>query len=58
MNFHEGTIVIASEGPYDGATSVLVSHFISYAQPLETLQQIHRRLKKGAPFILVHISFA
>lgn len=55
---HQGTIAVAAEGPFDGATCILTFHFIARAERLETLRQIRRRLKPGAPFVLAHISFA
>ncbi|KRA99152.1 methyltransferase [Devosia sp. Root685] len=57
VDLAEGYIDAAPEGPFDAATSVLVFHFIPREQRLETLRQIRRRLKPGAPFILAHISF-
>ncbi|WP_439600141.1 class I SAM-dependent methyltransferase [Devosia sp.] len=58
IRLHEGYIADAQEGPFDGATSILTFHFIARAQRLETLRQLHRRLKPGAPLVLAHISFA
>lgn len=55
--FHHGYIVDAPDGPFDAATSILTFHFISRDQRLETLKQLRRRLKLGAPLILVHLSF-
>lgn len=57
ITFHEGYIQNAPDGPFDAATSILVFHFIDREQRLETLRQIRLRLKAGAPFILVHLSF-
>lgn len=57
MRFHEGNIDAAPEGPFDAATSILTFHFIPLDQRLETLKQIRRRLKPGAPFVMVHLSF-
>ena len=57
IRLHEGFIDDAPEGPYDAATSILTFHFIPREQRLETLTQIRRRLKPGAPFIMVHLSF-
>jgi tRNA (cmo5U34)-methyltransferase len=57
MRLHEGYIGDAPAGPFDAATAILTFHFIPYDQRLETLKQIRRRLKAGAPFILVHLSF-
>lgn len=53
----EGYIDAAPEGAFDAATSLLVFHFIPREQRLETLRQIRRRMKPGAPLILAHISF-
>lgn len=57
IDLAEGYIDAAPEGPFDAATSLLTFHFIPRDQRLETLRQIRRRLKPGAPFILAHISF-
>lgn len=58
VTLHQGTIEAAPEGPFDGATCILTFHFIAREQRLETLQQIRRRLRPGAPFVLAHISFS
>lgn len=58
ITLHEGYIDSAPDGPFDGATCLLTFHFIAREQRLETLRQIRRRLKPGAPFVLAHISFA
>lgn len=55
---HRGTIADAPGEPYDGATSLLVFHFIPLAERLATLRGLHRRLKPGAPLVLAHMSFA
>ena len=57
VTLHRGTIEVAPEGPVDGATSILTFHFIPLADRLETLRQLHRRLKPGAPLVLAHMSF-
>jgi tRNA (cmo5U34)-methyltransferase len=57
MRFHQGYIYGAPSGPFDAATSILTFHFIPRDQRLETLKQVRRRLKAGAPFVLVHLSF-
>ena len=57
MHLHHGYIDVAPEGPFDAATSLLTFHFIAREDRLETLSQIRRRLKPGAPFVLAHISF-
>lgn len=58
VRLHEGYVDVAPEGPFDGAVSLLTFHFIAREQRLETLRQLRRRLKKGAPLILAHISFS
>lgn len=57
VRLHHGYIEDAPDGPFDGATSLLTFHFIAPDKRLETLRQVHRRLKPGAPFVLAHISF-
>ncbi len=57
MQFHRGYIDDAPGGPFDAATSILIFHFIPHDQRLETLKQVRRRLRLGAPFVLVHLSF-
>jgi len=57
IGFHEGSIGVAPEGPFDAAACLLTFHHIPIEQRFETLQQIRRRLKEGAPFVLAHVSF-
>lgn len=57
IHLHEGYVDTAPAGPFDGATCLLTLHFVPREQRLSTLQQIHRRLRPGAPFIAAHISF-
>ncbi len=50
----KGGIEAAPEGPFDGATMILVLGIIpDDGSKLTTLRDIHRRLKPGSPFILV-----
>lgn len=58
MRFHEGYVDAAPEGPFDAAVCLLTFHFISRPQRLETLREISKRLRPGAPFVLAHISFS
>lgn len=55
--FHQGYVDDAPEGPFDGATSLLVLHFLPRAERLHTLRELRCRLRPGAPFIAVHHSF-
>ncbi|QYF87697.1 bifunctional 2-polyprenyl-6-hydroxyphenol methylase/3-demethylubiquinol 3-O-methyltransferase UbiG [Brevundimonas sp. PAMC22021] len=50
----EGGVEAAPEGPFDGATLILVLGILpDDGSKLETLKQIRRRIKPGAPFVLV-----
>lgn len=53
----KGYIDDAPEGPFDGATCFLTLHFLGPEERLRTLKEICRRLKPGAPFVVVHSSF-
>jgi tRNA (cmo5U34)-methyltransferase len=57
VSLHEGTVDAAPEGPFDGATCLLTLHFIATEERRRTLREIHRRLKPGAPLVVMHISF-
>lgn len=57
IQLQRGYISEAPGGPFDAATSILTFHFIPREQRLETLTQLRRRLKPGAPLILAHLSF-
>lgn len=54
---HQGYIDTAPLGPFDGATSLLTLHFLPRAERLETLKQMHRRLKPGTALVVIHHSF-
>ncbi|MEX1826774.1 class I SAM-dependent methyltransferase [Luteibacter sp. CQ10] len=58
VRWHEGYVDTAPSGPFDGATSLLTLHFLPRAQRLDTLKQLHARLKPGAPLVIVHHSFS
>lgn len=57
VRFHEGFIDSAPEGPFDAATCLLTLHFLPAAERRKTLDEIHRRLTPGAPFLVAHHSF-
>lgn len=57
IRLHHGFIEAAPDGPFDGACSLLTFHFIPRDVRRETLREIRRRLKPGAPFVIAHISF-
>jgi tRNA (cmo5U34)-methyltransferase len=58
IRLHEGTIDVAPDDTFDGATCLLTFHFIPRAERLPTLREIKRRLKPCAPFVVAHMSFA
>lgn len=54
MTLIEGTVFDAPPGPFDAATCVLVLGLIpDDGSKLSTLEEVRRRLKPGAPFVLV-----
>lgn len=57
IELRQGYIEDASDGPFDATASILTFHFIAREQRLETLRQLRRRLRPGAPLVLAHISF-
>lgn len=57
IRLHEGYVDSAPEGPFDGAVCLLTLHFIPAAERLETVRQLHRRLKPGAPLVVAHHSY-
>ena len=57
VRLHHGTIDDVADGVFDGATCLLVFHFIDRAERQHILRELRRRLKPGAPLVLVHISF-
>jgi tRNA (cmo5U34)-methyltransferase len=58
ITLYEGYITDAPEGPYDGATCLLTLHFLSREERCRTLMEVCRRLRPGAPLVVVHHSFA
>ncbi|HWL10140.1 MAG TPA: methyltransferase [Planctomicrobium sp.] len=56
VRFQEGIIDAAPAGPFDAATCLLTMHFLERKERLRTAVEVHRRLKPGAPFVLVHLS--
>jgi tRNA (cmo5U34)-methyltransferase len=53
----QGYIDDAPDGPFDAATCLLTLHFLGADERRRTAQEIHRRLKPGAPFVAAHFSF-
>lgn len=57
VRLHHGGIEAAPEGPFDGATCLLVFHFIDRAERARILAGLRQLLRPGAPLLLMHISF-
>lgn len=53
----EGYIDAAPAGPFDAATCLLTLHFLEREDRVRTLREMHRRMKPGAPLVVVHSSF-
>lgn len=51
-----GGAASAPDGPFDAATCLLTLHFLPEAERLETLREIHRRLRPGALLVTCQIS--
>lgn len=49
-----GTVDQATKGLFDGATCLLVLHFLDRAERLRTLEEIRCRLKPGARLVVAH----
>ena len=56
VDFHHGYVDAAPAGPFDGATALLTLHFLAEEERRRTLAEMRRRLKPGAPFVVVHHS--
>ncbi len=56
VNLVEGTVDQAPAGPFDGATCLLMLHFLDRSERLRTLREISRRLKPDACIVLAHHS--
>lgn len=57
VSLHHGFIFDAPDIELDAATSLLTLHFLGRNERYETVTEIVRRLKPGAPLIAVHCSF-
>ncbi len=57
VELHAGFLDSAPQQQLDGATSLLVMHFLSLDERRTTLRELARRLKPGAPLVLAHHSF-
>ncbi len=53
--FHTGTLdTLEDHGPFDAATAILMMQFVAADDKAALFQDIARRLKSGAPLMMVH----
>ena len=57
VDWHQGYVDTAPTGPFDAASCLLTLHFVPEMERGRTLAQIHQRLKPGAPYVSMHLSF-
>ena len=57
MAIHEGYIDDAPDGPFDAATALLLLHLTEREDRLRTVAGVHHRLRPGAPFVVMHVSY-
>jgi tRNA (cmo5U34)-methyltransferase len=57
MDIHQGYVADAPDGPFDAATGLLLLHFTEREDRLRTVAGVHRRLRSGAPFVVMHLSY-
>jgi tRNA (cmo5U34)-methyltransferase len=57
VRLHDGYIDSAPSGPFDAAVCLLTLHFLAATERRDTLLQLRRRLKPGAPLVVAHHSF-
>lgn len=53
----QGYIDTAPTGPFDAATCLLTLHFLPADARERTLQELHKRLRPGAAFVVAHSAF-
>lgn len=57
MSAHQGYVADAPDGPFDAATGLLLMHLIEREERVRTAAEVHRRLRPGAPFVMMHVSY-
>jgi tRNA (cmo5U34)-methyltransferase len=57
VQLQQGYIDSAPTGPFDGATCLLMLHFLKREERLQTLRELRRRMKPGAPIVVAHHSY-
>ena len=57
VRMHHGYVDQAPTGPFHAATSLLTLHFLPPEARRDAAAQVRRRLRPGAPFVVMHMSF-
>lgn len=57
VELRHGYIDDAPPGPFDGATCLLMLHFLDRQERLRTLKEIRRRLRPNAALVVAHHSY-
>lgn len=57
VRLHQGYVDDAPAGPFDAATCLLTLHFVDLEERRRIAEEIRRRLRPGAPFVMAHFSF-
>jgi tRNA (cmo5U34)-methyltransferase len=58
VKLHHGYVEVAPMGPFDSGACLLTLHFTTESERLQTLREIHARLKPGGVFVALHYSIA
>lgn len=58
IRLHEGYVDAAPAGPFDAAACLLTMHFMPLCERRHAVRAIRQRLRRGAPFVAAHMSFA
>ena len=58
VTLHQGYVDAAPSGPFDAATCLLTMHFMPLCERRHAVRVIRQRLRRGAPFVVAHMSFA
>lgn len=58
IRLHQGYVDAAPRGPFDAAVCLLTMHFMPLCERRHAVRAIRRRLRRGAPFVVAHMSFA
>lgn len=58
IRLHQGYVDAAPDGPFDAASCLLTMHFMPLCERRHALRALRQRLRRGAPFVAAHMSFA